>query len=89
MNIGIIGTGSVGIALAAGLTAAGHDVSQYGLVRPPARAAITLQMKRSPYERRTRHEALRRGSSVPQRNALIEAGIGTRRGSSSAVMFAV
>ena len=26
MNIGLIGTGSVGIALAAGLTAAGHDV---------------------------------------------------------------
>ena len=26
MNIGIIGTGSVGSALAAGLTAAGHDV---------------------------------------------------------------
>ena len=26
MNIGIIGTGSVGIALATGLTAAGHDV---------------------------------------------------------------
>ena len=26
MNIGLIGTGSVGIALAAGLTAAGHDI---------------------------------------------------------------